>query len=129
MNAAPKSIVLGFALGLVFASPVIGQSKPLVKNQALLDNTRYCSSLVNSMLRTYEAKGEKQPARLQLFSFAFASMLTGFPPEAKITKSWDELKAITDPQVASQPDVAQTRIKICWERLNGEPAPTDLFQQ
>lgn len=122
---------LAFAMGLScgLASPAAAQSKPLVKNQALMDNTRYCSSLVNSMLRSYEAKGEKQPDRLLLFSFGFASMLTGFPPEVKITKSWDELRSITDKQLADQPDVVRTRIKICWERLSGEPAPDDLFQQ
>lgn len=121
---------LAFAAGLAFglAAPAMAQSKPLVKNQALMDNTRYCSSLVNSMLRSYEAKGEKQPDRLLLFSFGFANRLTGFPPEVKITKTWDELKVITDKQVAEQPDVARKRITICWERLNSEPAPADLFQ-
>ena len=122
---------LAFAAGVTcgLAAPAAAQNPPLVKNQALMDNTRYCSSLVNSLLRSYEAKGEKQPERLQLFSLGFASRLTGFPPEVKITKSWDELKAITDKQLADQPDVVRARIKICWERLSGEPAPGDLFQQ
>ncbi len=125
------SRALAFATGLAvsLAAPTMAQNKPLVKNQALMDNTRYCSSLVNSMLRSYEAKGEKQPDRLLLFSFGFANKLTGFPPEVKITKTWDELQAITDKQVADQPDIARNRIKICWERLSGEPAPNDLFQQ
>lgn len=126
---AQGALAFAAVLACGLAAPGLAQPKPMVKNQALMDNTRYCSSLVNSMLRSFEARGEKQPDRLLLFSFGFANRLAGFPPEVKITKTWDELKVITDKQVAEQPDVARTRIKICWERLSGEPAPDDLFQQ
>ncbi len=99
------------------------------QEQSLLENTRYCSALVNSMVRDYQAREVEPPARLQLFSFSFSGLLSRFSDRVSPLRSWDQLAAMVDPLVANEPEEARSRIRICWERLYNEPAPADMFDQ
>ncbi len=97
------------------------------QEQSLFENTRYCSELVNSMIRDYEAREVEAPARLQLFSFSFSGLPSRFSDRVSPLRSWEQLATMVDPLVASDPEEARSRIRICWERLNQEPAPADMF--